>query len=228
MVIGNGLLANAFKSYEEDCNIIIFASGVSNSRETRISEFEREQTALMEAITHNPTRLLIYFSTCSIEDQSQSDSLYVKHKLSMESLVQTLCQKYYIFRLPQVVGISASPTIINFFVDSIINNKAINIHKNATRNLIYVDDVFKIANIIIKKECYLNEIVNIATPYNLKIFEILHILEVLLNKKANYKIVVCGEIQDINIKHLNELKIQFQENYVENILEKYIKEKGFR
>ena len=39
MVIGNGMIANAFKQYENDDEVIIFASGVSNSKENNDSEF---------------------------------------------------------------------------------------------------------------------------------------------------------------------------------------------
>ena len=41
MVIGNGLIANQFKSYNNDENILIFASGVSNSSEVNDIEFIR-------------------------------------------------------------------------------------------------------------------------------------------------------------------------------------------
>ena len=34
MVIGNGMIANRFMSYKNDEDIIIFASGVSNSKDT--------------------------------------------------------------------------------------------------------------------------------------------------------------------------------------------------
>ena len=40
MIIGSGMLANAFKSYFSYCDIVIFASGVSNSSEFRDSEFK--------------------------------------------------------------------------------------------------------------------------------------------------------------------------------------------
>ena len=43
MVVGNGMLARAFKSYQKQDNIIIFASGISYSNETDSSSFVREK-----------------------------------------------------------------------------------------------------------------------------------------------------------------------------------------
>ena len=42
MVIGNGLVASAFSKYKNDDDVIIFASGVSNSSTNKKEEFERE------------------------------------------------------------------------------------------------------------------------------------------------------------------------------------------
>ncbi|MEJ2498930.1 MAG: hypothetical protein P8Y46_06430 [Sulfurovaceae bacterium] len=50
MIIGNGMLAHEFSDYKDDNDIIIFASGVSNSGETRESEFEREKELLTKTI----------------------------------------------------------------------------------------------------------------------------------------------------------------------------------
>ena len=46
MVVGTGLLAKAFLEYENDDNIIVFASGVSNSKEISREEFDREKLLL--------------------------------------------------------------------------------------------------------------------------------------------------------------------------------------
>jgi len=58
MIIGSGMLARDFKSYEEDEHILIFASGVSNSNETRVSEFNREQELLIDSINKNTNKKL--------------------------------------------------------------------------------------------------------------------------------------------------------------------------
>lgn len=227
MIIGNGLLAKEFNDYYNDDSIIIFASGVSNSKEDDPKEFEREKFLLTNTIALNKLKLLVYFSTCSIEDKSQKKSYYINHKRQMETIIQNCCEKYLIFRLPQVVGISKSPTIINSFVDLILNNKPLNLYKNATRNLIDVNDVYKISVAIINSENYNNQIINIATPYNVSVLKIVEILEKLLNKKADIRLLDLGEVQEINIEEIEKLGILFNENYIENILQRYIEKKSF-
>lgn len=46
MVVGGGQIAKAFSSYSDDCGVVIFASGVSDSREVNISEFDKEKSLL--------------------------------------------------------------------------------------------------------------------------------------------------------------------------------------
>jgi hypothetical protein len=44
MIIGNGLIAKSFKKEKNYFkNVIIFASGVSNSKNTNLKEFKREE-----------------------------------------------------------------------------------------------------------------------------------------------------------------------------------------
>lgn len=226
MVVGNGLLAKAFDCFEMNDNVVVFASGVSNSQEEKKHEFKREEKLLTNTISKNKTKVFVYFSTCSIEDKSKKKSLYVEHKKNMESIIREHCDEYYIFRLPQVVGISNSPTVINFFVDSIVNNKPLNIYKNATRNLIHVDDTVEIVSTIINQKYYLNETINIATQFNLPIPDIIGVLERLLGRTANCNLIQSGEAQTIDISIIEKLKIKFEDGYVESILKKYIKDKG--
>ena len=54
MVRGCGLMASAFvNDYENDNNFIIFAAGVSNSLETNISDFNREEDLLIKTLVEN-------------------------------------------------------------------------------------------------------------------------------------------------------------------------------
>lgn len=228
MIIGNGLLAQAFEYYLDADSILVFASGVSNSKETNFKEFDREKKLLEEAVISNNSKLFVYFSTCSIEDVSQKNSLYIQHKKNMEDIVKDKCFQYYIFRLPQVVGIGKSPTLINFFVDSIYNNKSLTIYEKATRNLISVKDVFKISKIIIENNYYLNSIVNIATPFNIPVIKIVNILEKLLNRQVNCEIIDLGVEQAINISDLESIGIKFDDNYVEEILKSYLFERDIK
>ena len=69
MIVGNGLIASLFYDVDRE-DVIFFASGVSNSLETELSEFQREEDLIRETFTQNPDKLFAYFSTCSIYDSS--------------------------------------------------------------------------------------------------------------------------------------------------------------
>lgn len=228
MVVGSGMLANAFEVYRNNQDVVIYASGVSNSKELDKEVFIREKKLLLDTINNNRNSLIIYFSTCSILDSSVNKSKYVLHKLEMEKIIKEKCNQFYIFRLPQVVGNTNSPTLINFLFSSIINNTKININKNSTRNLIYVDDLFRLIDFIIINKLNINSTINIATPFNTFIIDIVSIIEDILNKKANINLVNFGKIQDINIceiKDLDIFKSIFKSNYIVKILNQYYKMK---
>ncbi|MGV6987523.1 NAD-dependent epimerase/dehydratase family protein [Testudinibacter sp. P80/BLE/0925] len=151
MIIGRGMLAKAFNSYVSTEDVIIFASGVSNSNEENSSSFTRERELLRHTIRNNPASLIVYFSTCSIYDSTLQNSKYVLHKLLMELILQDECDRYLIFRLPQVAGRTKSPTIINFIYNKINNGEEFSVFSKSKRNIIDVDDVFKIVDYILKK-----------------------------------------------------------------------------
>lgn len=103
MIIGKGLIASQFYEVDRE-DIIFFASGVSNSSETRKEEFYREQNLIEETIRLNSDKLFIYFSTCSIYDSSKYNSPYVLHKLHMEEVIKESAPKYLILRISNAVG----------------------------------------------------------------------------------------------------------------------------
>src|SRR5690606_373805 len=143
-IVGNGLIANAFRNYDSE-DVVFFASGVSNSLETDENQFRREENLIRKTLIENPAKLFIYFSTCSIYDSSKNGSAYVNHKLNMEHLVSTESDKYLIARVSNVVGKGGNKnTLIDFLVNSIRENKMIQTHIDASRNLIDVEDVVKI------------------------------------------------------------------------------------
>ena len=59
MIIGNGIIANSLKQIDSE-NTLFFASGVSNSLETRTAEFEREFTLVQKNISENPDKNFVY------------------------------------------------------------------------------------------------------------------------------------------------------------------------
>lgn len=224
MIIGNGMIARAFSKYKNSLDIIVFASGVSNSKEINKENFNREKNLLNNTISNNQDKLLVYFSTCSIEDNSQQDSQYIIHKKNMEELIEAKCKKYYIFRLPQVVGETHSPTLVNFLINAIKKNNFFYVQQYATRNLIDVNDVFYICNKLISEQKYINEITNIASPFNMKVIDIVHIIEAILGQKANFKFVSQGLEQKIDIAKIEFIGNNlFDKKYINKILNKRIK-----
>jgi len=224
MIIGSGLLANAFTSYLTCQNFIIYASGVSNSKETDINQFTREKEMIINTLINNPYKHFIYFSTCSIDDKSLKNSTYVIHKQKMENIIRKSAKTYNIFRLPQVVGKSKAPTLVNYLFRSILNEKKMNILKSATRNLIYIDDVFMLSHEILQRSLYINTTINLATPFNIQVTDIIKLIETIVEKKAYYSITNGGSVMNINISEIKNLECYdkiFHHSYINNILLKY-------
>lgn len=227
MIIGNGMLAKKFyNEYKNDGNIIIFASGVSNSLEFKESEFERERQLILNAKLNNENKIFVYFSTCSIYEQIAKDSLYVKHKLAMEQLIYESFQRYYIFRVSQIVGKTNNNTLVNFLVNKINKGEHFDVWKNSSRILIDIDDVYSIINYILRKNIKENSIINIANPIMLPTLQIIHIIEKFLNKKALYNVIEKGgSYQSFDTKTMldvaNTLNIKFDEDYYSKIIKKY-------
>lgn len=224
MIIGNGLIASLFTECDQE-NIIFFASGVSNSLETKKEEFLREENLIKKTITENPNKVFIYFSTCSIYDSSKVESQYVLHKLKMEQIIIQLCPQYLILRLSNAVGNGGNPNLLmNYLVRSVKNNEIINVHTKATRNLIDVEDIKNITNQLIDKQ-YFNKIINIAYPENYTIIEILEIMEKFYQTKLYLNLVKSGSGYGIDTHDVESYFIQHaltnKETYLHKILEKY-------
>jgi len=224
MIIGNGLLARAFLNfYANDPNILVFASGVSNSREQNEAEFSREKIMLQKACKQG--KKLIYFSTCSVHDAELTNSPYVQHKLAMEELVSQLSH-FAIFRLPQVVGHTPNPhTLTNYLHHQIQTGKQFHIWRNARRNLIDVDDVAKIAVWLINHHHTDDIIMNIACPFSITIPDLVKIFEQIIGVTAHCDIVDAGGKYSIDAQLANSVALQagvcFDDVYIQHLIRKY-------
>ena len=226
MIIGNGQIAKSFLSYKNDNRVLIFASGVSNSLESDLINFNRERSLLNSAINNNKDKIFVYFSSCSIYDLSLKDSSYVEHKIAMESLIAKNTNKYYIFRLPQVIGSirTINTNLVSFLFTSIFNNTTIDIYQKSTRNLIGLKDVFSFADFLIRNNKYINEITNIATPHNVLVINIVQMIEEITGLSLSYNILDEGYSYDINIDKLHDLGIDldiFASGYLYDVLKDY-------
>src|ERR1700744_1998775 len=165
MIIGNGMVAKAFEPYKKDNDVLIFASGVSNSKSIDPAIYQREFDLLKKTIEQHSDKTFIYFSTCSIYDPNEKGAVYVQHKEQIEKYIQATCSSYTVFRLSNLVGRSANKnTVLNFFMNCIHEDISFNLWTNATRNLIDVADVYSVVDYLIKNNLLGNNIVNIANP----------------------------------------------------------------
>lgn len=227
MIVGSGMLAKAFESKIRNENVIIFASGVSNSIETNDKAFEREKLLLENTILNNKNKKLIYFSTCSIDDDAVKDRLYVKHKLLMEDYISKNCKSYLICRVSNVVGKNGNPnTLINYLYNCILNSIPFQAWINSERNIIDVDDlvyyVVKLDELGID-----NQIITVANTYNYKILDIISAIEQHVGVKGVYEKVDKGSVLNIDTSILNNLNIEKPANfnsssaYIIDVLNKY-------
>lgn len=224
MIVGNGLIANLFRNDDRE-NVVFFASGVSNSLETRRDEFLREETLVLKTLEENPEKIFIYFSTCSIYDSSKNDSAYVIHKLKIERLVEDYAKNYLILRVSNVVGKGGNPNLlINYLVSAVKKEDIITVHTLATRNLIDASDVKEITTNLLAEGNY-KKIVNVAYLYNFSTSEIIELIEKHCNKNAITTYVESGQSYIISVPEVKEFFFkkakENKKEYLIDILKKY-------
>ncbi|MDH6251924.1 nucleoside-diphosphate-sugar epimerase [Chryseobacterium sp. H1D6B] len=222
MIIGTGLIASSLKDIDSK-DMLFFASGVSNSLETRISEFEREFSLLKNTLENNSRSKLIYFSTLSIHDQSKQTSPYVLHKKEIENYIENNSDNYLILRIGNIVGKGGNPnTLFNFLKTQITNDHQFVVHSNARRLLIDIDDISS----FLKSSCtqIKNKTINCAFPYYYNLKEIIDVIEKRIEKKAQYQEVNEGDFYkvdfDDNINHF--FSGINSDKYLEVLAAKYI------
>jgi nucleoside-diphosphate-sugar epimerase len=228
MIIGNGLIAQAFHRYIGDKNIIIFASGVSNSKSCTLSDCNREKLLLEKTFkSYGKQILFVYFSSCSISNSNLTNDAYHIHKKNMESMVYAHSNSNIIFRLPNVVGkIKNLNTLFYYLVNKIQLQEEFYLWSGAKRNIIDIDDVVSIATYIIDNNLFKNEITNIANLNDNTVDEIVYEISKYLGIKAKYSIVQCDDnyyIDTLKTKSIiTNLDVSFNSTYLENIIAKYI------
>ena len=223
MIIGKGLIAKAFEKYNDNDNVIIFSSGVSNSSETRESEFEREESLLKESLPLN--KKLIYFSTVSVVDGSLK-SPYINHKIKMENLISDNHSNYLIFRLPIVIGNNANKiTFFNSLKDKINNGEELKVF-NVSRYLIDVDDLSNTLPILIDDENEKNKTLNICYDNFSSVKNIIERMEFYLKKTSDKVYMECDSNIPVDNYYFNTL-FKKSKDYNEIIFQKYLTDNNF-
>lgn len=105
MVLGSGDIASVLPERDD---LLFFASGVSNSQETRESEYQRERDLLLDQQT---SRHIVYFSSLAI---FYSDTRYTQHKLYMEAMIKAGFPRHTIIRIGNIDWGDNPHTLINY------------------------------------------------------------------------------------------------------------------
>lgn len=237
MVIGDGLVARSFKHYETLDEFLIFASGVSHSKSCTEVDFQREEDLLRTMLQKlsspengkdrdRKDRTFVYFSTYGMDDPGLRETPYVKHKLHMEELIRAGASRYHIFRLSNLAGRSDNPgTILNFFYSCITKGIPFELWTHSERNIIDVEDVFRIADHILKNNLFLNQVINIANERNYPVRTIVRCIEDFTGQKAQFVERERGGSFHIELSAVlplyKKLKIEFGEDYLRMVIEKY-------
>jgi nucleoside-diphosphate-sugar epimerase len=223
MIIGKGLIASAFEIMKENyLGYIIFASGVSSSKEINYDEYNREEELIIETIKQNKELKFIYFSSVSVNVDKNK---YFEHKLKMENLIKDYTSNYIIFRIPQVVGRNGNPNnLVNHIKNCVLTGNEIITNNYIERALLDVEDLVMIVNHCKNKT--ISETLNLSGVEKIKVYDLCNLIGELLNKTPIVKIVDNIEYNNWvidNSELINEAIINFdKKNYTINTLKKYL------
>jgi hypothetical protein len=225
MVIGNGLLGNVFSL---DCDkyndFIIFASGVSDSKNTDSNSSNREEELITKTLLENTGLTFIYFSSI-LTDTINND--YYKHKLKMEELVKLKAEKYIIFRIPQIVGFLGNQNnLFNHLVNNVKTNTSNIVYSNVERSIVDIDDLKLIVDYC--KDKTINEVINLSYIEKISILDLCNKIYLNFGIEPKITLKINPENQNWNIDNskiikdaLISLKINTL-NYTDKIIQKYI------
>jgi len=220
MIVGNGLIASAFKESDfHSLHHVIFASGVSNSNETDPKPYLREMELIERYLDKSTT--FVYFSTTSVFDPTRQESIYIRHKLSVEKFLKKNAASYLIVRLPIMIGYSSNPhTLINFLVNAITNQIPFKVQANACRNLLDIDDLFELMKPFLIQEHHRLE-VNILGSRIIAVPDLVHIIENIVQLKGNYTLENTGACFDLPEGN-GQIIYKEEADYIPKILQKYL------
>jgi UDP-2-acetamido-2,6-beta-L-arabino-hexul-4-ose reductase len=223
MIVGNGLIASGFKSSKEDYSkYIIFASGVSNSKESNSKEYDREKKIIIETINNNKKLKFIYFSSILT---GIINNEYYNQKLENEKLIEKNCSNYIIFRVPQIIGKLGNPNnLINYFKDCINSKKEITIYNNTQRSLIDIEDLVNVVNYC--KEKVNCKILNFSYVKKIEVLDLCNFVAEILNQKPIKKCINSNSNNNwdiCNSKLISDAIVNIDLlNYNYNVIKKYL------
>ena len=228
MIIGNGLIAKSFlKKYDKD-DIVIFASGVSNSKEDNPKNFKREKDLLLNTLETHQEIKFIYFSTVLI---GYKHNQYYSHKKEMENLIRLHAKDYIIFRVPQLIGSCGNNNnLINYLVDKIKSGKYFEVYDNLRRAVIDIEDLVNF--VMYCKDKITCETLYVGGVEPLSVVDLSKIIQYIFNvNDGSLKMKIKDTNEDdrwtslaspIFKDYLSDFGIE-SKGYTQKIIEKYIK-----
>lgn len=148
MIIGNGDIATVLKEVDRK-DLLFFASGVSNSQETRGSEFNRELDLMLDQDYQNH---VVYFSSLAV---LWGDTPYLQHKHTMELTVKRFFRTYTIVRLGNIDWGKNPHTLINFLRNKKNRLEELDI-QDVYRHVVSKDEFLYWMNLIPNWSCEMN------------------------------------------------------------------------
>jgi hypothetical protein len=186
MIIGSGLIASILNNIRRDSSIAYFASGVSCSSETRVSEFLRERKFLEEVLIKHER--VVYFSSCFAGLPRSKHNLYLRHKVDMEKIVLSF-PKTSVLRLPNIVKYGGNKNnLINKLINHIRSGEQFEICPQANRNLVDAN-MLSIFIHDFENNYDRKRIQNVCSPFTYRLEEIVLQIEEVIDKKALYRSV---------------------------------------
>jgi len=219
------MMARAFSAFRDRSDIVIYASGVSNSLETDPPAFARERDLLVKTRAAHPRALLVYFGTCSVHDPERRDTPYVLHKLAMEDLLASAGGPWLVLRVPLAIGRNpGSRTLAQYLYERILSGQPFEVWEGAGRFPIDVDDLVRIGSRFIGDPAMWNRRINVALRA-FPVLEFVRILEGIAGRKANYALVPKGEQFRLDCPEVlqiaGDLRLDLGDRYLERVLRKY-------
>lgn len=225
-IVGRGLIGSAFiASRIEDEDLVLIASGVSNSSEVCLSAFQRERQVIERCLNEGDFKTVFFISSCSVRQKNTTP--YVRHKLAMEELVMNSGIDYYIFRLPQVVGQARNNTLVSYFLDSILSGVPIRLNISAKRYLIAVSDVVRVADMVYKTSSKKNIIIDVAPKFSISALDIYsEIMKIVGVNSINVTLITAQDFYAVDTSLLESIILPgddlFNEDYSYAVLRREV------
>ncbi len=238
-IIGRGMIARSFAPYRDQLeDVVIFASGVSDSGENDPAAYARECDLLIDhlqqsirdglRIVYFSSGGTIYGSNDGLRDEQMPlypHTQYGRQQLLCEALIRNSGARYLIIRLANLIGPDQNRSqLIPALVAQALAGKA-NLYKHATRDLL---DITDFALIVIALLETLppdgNDTIMVASGISLPVTELFATIQAELRTDARIQYHDRGDIQRFSIEKLRlnlHGQVHFDERYPLEIVRKY-------